>query len=358
MRIGVYDPYLDSLGGGERYMLTIASCLANENEVVVFWHDKEILQKAQKKLDIDLSKVKVTTNIFDPKRSAVKKLIESSHYDCIFFLSDGSIPVTLARKTILHFQFPVEWVNGQTLLNKIKLNKVTDVICNSKFTKKYIDKKFNIESTVIYPPCGNTEKPNEYTDNKQNLVITVGRYNPLSEGKSFKKHEVLIETWKKLIDNGLKNWKFIIATSYLDEHKKQVDELEKQIEKYPIEIVRHASFTEITQLYQKAKIYWHASGFGENIDQHPERTEHFGITVVEAMQYGVIPIVFNAGGTPEIIDQSIDGYLWNTTEELIEYTNKLMSHDTMRLGMTKEAVEKAKKFSTNKFCKKLKDFIL
>lgn len=339
-------------------MLTIAACLSDENEVFVFWHDQSILDKAQHKLNVDLSKVKLTKNIFSPKTSLFKKFIDSSQYDCIFFLSDGSIPFSLARKTIVHFQFPVEWVNGQTLANKLKLNKITDIICNSKFTKKYIDKTFNIDSTVIYPPCGDTEKTIDRKNEKENLVITVGRYNPLSDGQSFKKHEVLIKTWKQLIDERKTDWKFIIATSYLDEHKKYVDELEKQIGNYPIQIMRHASYEQITTLYQKAKIYWHASGFGEDIEKHPERTEHFGITVVEAMQHEVIPIVFNAGGTPEIIDQSVDGYLWNTTEELLEYTQKLMSHDKIRLEMAKESIEKARKFSTNKFCKKLRDFIL
>ena len=40
MRIGIYDPYLDTLSGGEKYMLSAASCLAKEHKVFIFW-DKD-----------------------------------------------------------------------------------------------------------------------------------------------------------------------------------------------------------------------------------------------------------------------------------------------------------------------------
>ena len=36
MRIGIFDPYLDTLSGGEKYMLSIASCLVQEYEVFIF----------------------------------------------------------------------------------------------------------------------------------------------------------------------------------------------------------------------------------------------------------------------------------------------------------------------------------
>ena len=44
MRIGIYDPYLDSLSGGEKYMLCAAAYLADEHEVLIFWNDETILE--------------------------------------------------------------------------------------------------------------------------------------------------------------------------------------------------------------------------------------------------------------------------------------------------------------------------
>ena len=124
MRIGLYDPYLDTLSGGEKYMLTMAACLSEDNETSVFWDDASILQKAHNKLNIDLSKVKIEQNIFSPKISLFKRLLLTKKYDCLIILSDGSIPLALAKKTILHFQFPVEWIKGDDYKTKIKLSRI------------------------------------------------------------------------------------------------------------------------------------------------------------------------------------------------------------------------------------------
>ena len=60
---------------------------------------------------------------------------------------------------------------------------------------------------------------------------------------------------------------------------------------------------DILNEYKLAKIYWHASGFGEDLETHPEKAEHFGITTVEAMINGLVPIVIDAGGQKEIVVQ-------------------------------------------------------
>ena len=40
---------------------------------------------------------------------------------------------------------------------------------------------------------------------------------------------------------------------------------------------------------------------GEDAERHPERFEHFGISVVEAMAAGAVPLVFGAAGPGEIV---------------------------------------------------------
>jgi glycosyltransferase involved in cell wall biosynthesis len=48
--------------------------------------------------------------------------------------------------------------------------------------------------------------------------------------------------------------------------------------------------------------------------------EHFGMTTLEAMVCGCIPIVINKAGQTEIVEHGISGFLWNTLDELIELT--------------------------------------
>src|SRR4051812_44405593 len=101
MKIGIYDPYLDDLGGGEKYMMTVAECLSHQHEVSIFWDNEEDLTNVKKRFQLDLDKVKLTKNIFSKNITFTKKLSESKKYDCIIFLSDGSIPFLLSPKLFL-----------------------------------------------------------------------------------------------------------------------------------------------------------------------------------------------------------------------------------------------------------------
>ena len=102
MRASIHNPYLDSLGGGERYTLTVAKVLlGNGYKVDLEWSDSKILNKIEKRFDLDLTGVKV-----------IKDINRGDGYDVCFWLSDGSIPLLRARNNILHFQFPFTNVGG------------------------------------------------------------------------------------------------------------------------------------------------------------------------------------------------------------------------------------------------------
>src|SRR3989344_3655340 len=120
MKIGIFDPYLDDLGGGEKYMVTLASCLSKENKVVIFWDSPEDLKKVSVRFSIDTSRIKLAKNIFSPRYSLFGRLWESSSYDAIVVLSDGSIPFVLSKKLFLHLQqpFPGIKMSFKTFLKK------------------------------------------------------------------------------------------------------------------------------------------------------------------------------------------------------------------------------------------------
>jgi hypothetical protein len=66
MKIGIYSPYLDTVGGGEKYMLTIAEGFSKENNVDVFLDShlqtldiKPISEKISKLLEGDKNLAKV-----------------------------------------------------------------------------------------------------------------------------------------------------------------------------------------------------------------------------------------------------------------------------------------------------------
>jgi len=64
MRAAIYNPYLDTLGGGERYTLTFARVLANIGyRVDVEWKDKSIVQKIESRFGLKLDGINIIENI-------------------------------------------------------------------------------------------------------------------------------------------------------------------------------------------------------------------------------------------------------------------------------------------------------
>lgn len=344
MKIGIYDPYLNTLGGGENYMLTIASCLAKQHAVSVIWHNKNILQDAQQRFNIDLSSVSATPNIFVKKMSPLEKFAKTKEYDVMFFLSDGSVPLLFAKKNFLIMQHPLPWVSNN-ILTKLKLSKVKKIIVYSEFVKSYIDRTFNTNSVVL-PPA--VEQIAYDPRKKENTILSVGRF---TEGMNAKKQAEMIEAFKHMYDNGFTGWELVLLGSSLKENAEFILSLKKSAAGYPIKIHADVSREFLVAYYQKAKIYWHAAGVGENLDEHPERSEHFGITTVEAMSAGAVPVVIDAGGQTEIVAKS--GILWKTLDELQEKTKKL-AHDKSRLQeLSQKARERAEDFSIEKFQQRL-----
>lgn len=353
MRIGIYSPYLQTLTGGEKYIFTAASCLSKEHDVSIFWNDSEILSKASRQFNLELDKVKIVDDIFSHEYSLIKRFFLSTKYDRILFLSDGSIPIVYC-KLIVHFQFPVEWVNTNSFPFLFKKSRISKIVCNSYFTKKYIDKKFGKESFVLYPPASTNH---DKLEEKENLILTVGRFSILPNGTDFKKLAFLAESFKKFQRKRLKGWKMAIVTSVKEEDEEEFKKFQRKIKNNKITIHKNASHEQIVSLYKKAKIYWHASGYGEDLMKFPERAEHFGISTVEAMSYGAVPVVVDAGGQPEIVKEGENGYLWRSVDELINKTHRLAVQKDLFAKLQEMGIETSKRFGKDRFCEELNHLI-
>lgn len=336
MKIGLYNPYFDSLGGGERYVLTLAEHWSKIHEVNIFWDDEGVLSQAQKRFDLDLTLVHVVPNVFHSS-NLIQKLFITSGYDCIFFLSDGSIPMSLAKRNILHFQVPFSHVTFP-FWKSIKYQRV---VCNSEYTKSYLAPTVSIRRTVIYPPV---DIGKLRSGNKTNTILTVGRFSSLYGAK---KQDMLIDAFKKSYDNTeFSDWNFVIAGGLLESDQDYFNELKKKTSGLPIKFYPNCSWDDLQSFYSTASVYWHAAGFGET---KPENMEHFGITTVEAMSSGCIPIVYNGGGLPEIVTDGQTGFLWKTPDELIQKTLSVMKNINEFAPIQRASIQRAKEFSKERF---------
>lgn len=350
LKIGLYSPYLDTLGGGEKYLFDIAGCLSSLHNVYMFWDDSSIIYEAEKRFGLKLNKINIVPNIFN-KKNTLKKSLKSRKFDVIFFVSDGSIPLFFSKKNFIIFQFPVNWVKINPLF-RLKFLRVNKLICYSEFVKKSLVLKLK-KDTLVIPPFVDLES--NKTEKKENIILTVGRF---TKGMNIKKQEVLIDVFKKMCDLGLKNWKLVVVGSYREEDYDFFKSLVDRSDKYPIEVIGNISYSGLLNYYNKAKIYWHAAGFGEDIEKNPERAEHFGITTVEAMRCGVVPVVINAGGQVEIVINNVSGFLWNTLEELEETTNNLIRDSQLLKKISRNAEKESLRFSRERFCKQINELIV
>lgn len=362
MRIGIFDPYLDDLGGGEKYMVSIAEHFSKDHQVEIFWENADDLKKISERFSLNISKIKLVKNIFSPNYSLFKRLKESIKYDVIIVLSDGSLPILLAKKVLIHFQqpFPSIKPNFKNFLKKVRLSSF---FCNSKFTKSFIDKEFTVNSEVIYPAIEIKAKNTK----KENIILHVGRFRVKDVTTSiagvnkgigdYKKQGVMIRAFRELVDEGLKNWKFVLAVSVNQNEQEIFSQFQKTVKGYPIEFLINKNNDELWDIYSKAKIYWHASGYGEDLDAHPEFAEHFGISTVEAMGAGAVPVVINAGGQKEIIEDGKNGFLWDSLNELKSKTLKLMDNEALSSKLSIEARASAKKFDKENFYQAIDNLI-
>lgn len=355
MKIGIYDPYLDDLGGGEKYMLKAAECLSSDHEVTIFWNNKKDIEDAIDRFGIDLSRIKVAANIFSPKVGFFKRVLVTKKFDSIIVLSDGSMPFSLSKKLFLHIQRPIEGA-GQGFKNRLKLARVNRVFCNSYFTKGYIDRQLETDSLVLYPPID--LKPKNVK--KENIILHVGRFRVVDKtvgAKNYKKQDIMLDTFKKMVKNGLKGWRFILAVSVKEDEENDFEELKRRADGAPVDFLINKTNDELWDIYSKAKIYWHASGYGEDLVAHPEYAEHFGISTVEAMGAGAVPVVINAGGQKEIVENGISGFLWDSLSDFAEKTTLLTREEKILEQMSKETKKRAHNFSGNRFCEEVKKMI-
>lgn len=336
-KAAVINPYLDTLGGGERYTLTFAKVLLENGwNVDLEWKNSEIKKSLEDRFGIDLRGINIVS---DTKKG--------DGYDLCFWVSDGSIPALRSRKNLLHFQVPFHHIGGNSLLNKMKLFRVDKLICNSEFTKKIIDQEYGVESVVIYPPIDTSHiKPKR----KENIILNVARFSDLLQNKG---QEILARSFKKLVDSGVGDWKLVLVGGNEVGVTDNIIKLEKLSKGYPIEIIKSPNFRFLKDLYGRAKIFWSASGFGEDEEKNPEKVEHFGITAVEAMSAGTIPILFFAGGFKEIVGDGVNGFLWERSSDLISKTRKIMGNTSLRVSLARKAQEDSKKYSYEEFRRKI-----
>ena len=180
-------------------------------------------------------------------------------------------------------------------------------------------------------------------------MLSIGRFFDPSFGHC-KKQDVLMWAWERMEHAGLVDeWSFEMIGGADGASREYVLDLRRSASDLRVDVRVNAPRQVLTEALSSASFLWHAAGHGEDPIAHPDRFEHFGIAVVEAMSAGIIPLVYAEAGPAEIVRDGIDGRWWGTMDELTEITGELIADDAARQVMSRAAAERATEYSSSAF---------
>lgn len=234
------------------------------------------------------------------------------------------------------------------------LESYHQIITISEFCKKWIKKYWGLSSKILYPPV-NTESF-YVAKRKKNIIINIGRFFVTGHCK---KQLDLVKVFKRMYNtDSTIDWELHFVGSVHDgeKHQQYFQQCEFEAKGYPIHFHTDFSFHQLRDLLAESSIYWHATGLDEDPNTNPIVFEHFGITTVEAMASGCVPVVINRGGQPEIVTKE-SGFVWETREELMKKTKRLINKPELRKSLQQGAIKRSQYFSREKFRERFQQLV-
>lgn len=305
---GILSLYNFTPGGGENFLLNICKGLEMICDKIYFFLNDESIPLFESTINtlgikINLSKISVINC----------NLYEQYSIDYFIFMGNEKYPErpNIGTKLgIFHCQFPFDEKREPDVRTKKNTMGYQYILLNSNFTKhwysSYVHKSLKLNPIVLNPSI--PYKKDLHLNGKENYVVMLGRF--FEQGHCKNQH-VFLKYTNHIIEKG---FKIILIGSVSDK-----DYFSKHILPYTehIEIYLNINNKIKNDILKKAKFLISLTGFEHKCS--PKHQEHFGISVIEAMSYGCVPICYNNGGPKESVIHNRTGYLFDTIEEMLEY---------------------------------------
>ncbi len=309
---------LNARGGGERLAVaTIKAVSSMGVDVELSTLEKPDMQLIHDaygtSIDADLKKIR-TLNIFQKHLPQDYSLTVNTHGDMLpFYRNDFNKKNSI---TYCHYPIATHLIDcgdpdysallqnmclsdmSQALHNRyynaarsayIKMMLNSTVLTNSDFSRKAILKSFGVDSAVLPPPVDVETFRNAclISDVRDDSILVISRIHPT------KKIENVIHLAKLLHENELSTGMNVVG-NMLPDGIGYLNYLNDLVEQYELEdFVRfeiNLRFDRLLDLMHRSKVY-----------VHPLPGEPFGISTVEAMSAGIVPVVPDIGGHTEFV---------------------------------------------------------
>lgn len=348
--LALYSPYTLSIGGGERYLLSIAQAMSAEYSVYLVtpekWSRIRILTLAQE-LGLELAQLQLIP-IYE---------IGDKIFDVFVAMGNSILPpiAPLGKINIYHCQFPFPTFVNRFSAGYFFWDSYNCLVVNSGFTREHCllkTKRHGLEAhpiKVISPPVAMLDSMIENAD-KTLAIANIGRFSP---GGHCKRQDALISVFRKLVqESGIKAELHLIGSIPPEsQHRDYLLTCMELAKGLPVYFHLNTSLQELRHTLQHSLIYWHGTGYAVDAAQEPSKCEHFGISIVEAMSAGCIPMAVRSGGPCETIEEGKSGYLWSDLDELQRITEKVLLAANMPWvnAISKNAFARAQHYSDDEF---------
>ena len=348
--VAVYNENWNTLGGGEKYACTIAETLADKTSALVTLLSKTpdvTIDHFRRYFNLPLKNIRVQY----ADRRDIGQALGQCHTAVI--VSNVRPTGNRAQRNVYVLQIPYSRFDFPKILTRTIRGEAREIVKDvfrisllhdvarsdlvlvySKFVRDTLLRNHGIEAEVLYPAIDDfgTKK------RKEKVILSVGRFfKGLYNDKRF---DVLIDAFKQLCrQHPHTSWQYRLVGSCRQDapSRRYLDSLRKSAAGFPIEFSVNAPYGDLHRHYSDASLFWHVAGYGVDEQRDPERTEHFGMTTVEAMSACCVPVAVRKGGQKEIVSDGDSGYLWNTVDELLERSVHLMNNPALLRKMGKHA---------------------
>lgn len=221
------------------------------------------------------------------------------------------------------------------------------ILANSEYTRRWIRDLWQVDPQVLFPPIRLDPMPPAVQ--REPVIASVGRFFGPRFGHCKRQLE-MVQVFGKLHRRGaLPGWRMRVIGGCEPSQEQYLREVQRAAEGLPVDVMPNAPREEVERLFANAAIFWSATGLGEPEDRKPWTSEHFGITTVEAMSGGCVPVVIDRAGQREIVRNGTDGFRWRDVEELIRRTVQLATDPSLLAELGSAARDRAIAFSEQAF---------
>jgi len=393
MKVGIYNEPSGSIGGSEYAVSVLAHALSERHQVEIVHHNQTLaIDQLEQLSGLELANVRLRLvdrqeppnlrfpsglrNLHRRYRAEIDWQADFSRpYDLFIASTHGLPPFCHAPTGVLLTLFPLHdrvsvwpWVAVATARNGLLKEKVKNLyyswlwherfrsyqyrFSNSNYTRKWTRAWWGIETDILYPPVDTFFDPVP----KANLLLSVGRFSTVSHSK---RQVEMMAAFSHLKRTALREWSYHSVGGLADHPADHAyfDEVRRIARDCSAQVTANIARADLRQLLSTAKIFWHAAGYGCDENTDPFQAEHFGISTVEAMAAGCVPVVYDHGGQSEIVEHGRSGYLWRTLDELHDYTRRLAESDALREQVAKAARLRACQFSRETFVNRFVQFL-